>query len=131
MGLNLSVGKFNSKYTKVRIFQAIIKSTDCWPVVRGAGMIPDFHMLCCIIIIFLFARVRMKILYMYMLKMTMSVHLVFLVEPLRLRSIVGMLLMITLFILFHMICIMTCTWKLRAIKNLNLNLNLLHMNEAL
>ena len=49
-------------------------------------MIPDFHILCCIIIIFLLAGVRIKILYMYniMLKMAMSVLLVLLVEQLRL-----------------------------------------------
>ena len=47
-------------------------------------MIPDFHILCCIIIIFLLAGVRLKILYMYMLKMAMSVLLVFFVEQLRL-----------------------------------------------
>ena len=56
MGSDCSVGKCNSKYAKVRIFQAIIK---------GTGMIPDFHILCCVIIIILFAGVRMKILYMY------------------------------------------------------------------
>ena len=58
MGSVSSVGKFNSKYmcAKVRIFQAIIKSTDCWPDVKGTGIIPDFHMLCCIMII-IFCRI--------------------------------------------------------------------------
>ena len=94
MGSDRSVGKFNSSQSQN--ISSNHKKADCWPGVKGTGMIPDLHMLCCIIIIILFAGVRMKI-------CTCTLH----VEnghvcpsglswTVAFRSIVGMLLMITL-----------------------------------
>ena len=95
MGSDRSVGKFNSKYGKVRIFQAIIKSTGCWPGVKSTGMIPDVHMLCCIIIFFNCRSANKNLVHAYV----ENGHVCpsgLLSWTVAFRSIVGMLLMITL-----------------------------------